>query len=202
MTTDFVHLHVHSQFSFLSSTAKVSDLVRRARAHGMGALGLTDHANMFGAVRFYRECHQQGLVPILGCELNVARSEGGDKVDHLVVLAANSEGYNNLVRLVSESYLDPATPSAPSIRREHVARASRGLVALTGCMNGVLAQQVLEFGPERAEPTLAELRDQFEPGYLFVELQDHGLPEQAVLGDVLRGAAPDSERARGHERPG
>jgi DNA polymerase-3 subunit alpha len=129
------------------------------------------------------------LIPILGCELNVARNEGGDKVDHLLVLAANVDGYQNLVRLVSQSYLDPATPSAPSVRREDIARASRGLVGLTGCMNGVLAQQVLEFGTERAEPTLAELRDQFEPGHLFVELQDHGLPEQAVLGDVLTRAA-------------
>jgi DNA polymerase-3 subunit alpha len=186
---DFVHLHVHSQFSFLSSTAKLTDLVLTAREHGMTALSLTDHANMFGAVRFYKECLKQGLAPILGCELNVARPEGGDKVDHLVVLAKNEEGYRNLVRLVSESYTNPATEHTPGVRLDSIAESSRGLVGLTGCLNGVLPQRILEFGPDSAEPGLADLRDRFEPGHLFVELQDHGLPEQPVLSDLLTRAA-------------
>jgi DNA polymerase III subunit alpha len=187
--TEFVHLHVHTQFSFLTSTVKLGELARRARSLGMSAVALTDHANMFGAIRHYKACRAEGIQPIIGCELNVAREGGKGVVDHLVLLARSREGYRNLIRLVSRGYTQPASPEAPSISLAELEGSTGGLVALTGCLGGVVAQQLMEYGPEQAEPLLARLRDLFEPGSLFVELQQHGLPEQGVITELLCDAA-------------
>ncbi len=189
MAPEFVHLHNHTQFSFLVSTVKVDALIEQTHRLGMRAVAMTDHANMYGAIRFYSGCRAAGVQPILGCELNVARGKAGSKVDHLVVLAATLEGYQNIVRLVSRSHTHPASDEAPSVSLEQIAECARGVVALTGCLNGVVPQQVLELGPDRAEPALGQLREIFEPGHLFVELQDHGLPEQPVLNEILVRAA-------------
>jgi len=189
MAVEFVHLHVHSQFSFLTSSLKIPELVAGVKAQGMRAVALTDHANMFGAVRFYKACQQAEITPILGAELNVARPGAADRVDHLVVLASSLVGYRNLVRLVTRSYTAPGSDEAPSVTLDQIAECAAGLVALTGCLNGVVAQAVLEGGPERAEPVLAALRERFEAGHLYVELQDHGFPEQRVLNEVLVAAA-------------
>jgi DNA polymerase-3 subunit alpha len=189
MSAEFVHLHVHSQFSFLGSTVKLPELVQRVQALGMGAVALTDHANMYGAIRHYKLCRAAGVQAILGCELNVARAEGGEKVDHLVALAASPRGYQNLVRLVSRSYTKPATQGAPALSFEQIAECATGLIGLTGCLNGVVPQQLLEFGAKRARQVLGSLRDIFEPGHLFVELQDHRLPEQPVVNGLLVQAA-------------
>jgi DNA polymerase-3 subunit alpha len=193
MAPEFVHLHNHTQFSFLVSTVKVEALVEQTKALGMRAVAVTDHANMYGAIRFYNGCRAHGLQPILGCELNVSRGAAGSKVDHLVALAATLEGYQNIVRLVTRSYTRPASEEAPSVSLDEVAACSRGVIALTGCLNGVVPQQILELGPNRAEPALGELKDIFEPGHLFVELQDHGLPEQPVLNGILVEAARNVE---------
>jgi DNA polymerase III subunit alpha len=187
--TEFVHLHVHTQFSFLTSTVKVNELARRTKELGMGAVALTDHANMFGAIRHYQACKSAGIQPIIGCELNVARDGGKGVVDHLVLLARSRQGYQNLIGLVSRGYKQPASADAPSIWLSDLEGRTRGLVALTGCLGGVAAQQVLENGPDQGQPALARLRDLFEPEALFVELQQHGLPEQTVVNGVLVQAA-------------
>jgi DNA polymerase-3 subunit alpha len=184
MSAEFVHLHVHSQYSFLTSAVKLSTLASKAKGLGMRAVALTDLANMFGAVRHYTNCRSQGIQPILGSELNVVRDSGGG-VDHLVVLAATTQGYNNLIRLVSDGHLRPASEQAPSVTIEQIGERSAGLVVLTGCLGGVAAQRVLEFGPEAADGLLGNLKERLEPGHLFVELQDHGFPEQPVVNDLL-----------------
>ncbi len=189
MRAELVHLHVHTQFSFLASTVKVGALVDRVVAHGMKAVALTDHANMFGAIRHYTKCREAGIQPILGAELNVKRPEGRGVVDHLVVLAATNEGYANLVRLVSRSHVSSACDSAPSVTLDDVRARAKGLIGLSGCLGGVAAQRVLEQGPDHGEKVLVELRDVFEPGSCFVELQDHGFPEQRVVNRVLVEAA-------------
>jgi len=191
--SEFVHLHVHTQFSFLVSTVKLDALVSRAATLGMRAVALTDHANMYGAIRHWKKCKAAGIQPILGAELNVARPDGRGVVDHLVVLASNQDGYRNLVRLVTRSHTQPAVDTAPSVTLSDVAARSKGLVALSGCLGGVAAQRVLENGPEQGQGVLAELRDSFEPGHLFVELQDHGFPEQQVVNRILTQAARELE---------
>src|SRR5688572_9184068 len=103
MASEFVHLHVHTQFSFLASTIKLAELAPAVKARGMGAVAVTDHANLFGAIRHYKACKALGLTPIIGCELNIAR-DGSDRTDHLMCLASNLDGYKNLVELSSLSY--------------------------------------------------------------------------------------------------
>ncbi|HYQ17275.1 MAG TPA: DNA polymerase III subunit alpha, partial [Polyangiaceae bacterium] len=189
MAAEFVHLHVHSQYSFLTSAVKLSDLPGKAKALGMRGVGLTDVANMYGAIRHYKGCKDKGLTPILGCEVFVPRTNRTGALDHLVLLAENHEGYKNLVRIVSEGHLRSAHDYAPAVTLDFITERNKGIVALSGCMAGVVAQRILEGGVDRAEPTLAEFRDRFEPGHFFVELQDHGFPEQPVLSDVLLKAS-------------
>jgi DNA polymerase-3 subunit alpha len=189
MAAEFVHLHVHTQFSFLASTVKLDELVAKTSALGMRAVAVTDHANMFGAIRHYKKCKAAGLCPILGAELNIARGDGRGAVDHLVVLAKNDDGYHNLIRLVTRSQLHPASAQAPSVTLGDLGSLSKGLVGLSGCLGGVAAQRVMEHGPDHAERVLGELAQRFEPGAFYVELQRHGFPEQRVVSEILVAAA-------------
>ncbi|HKY37180.1 MAG TPA: DNA polymerase III subunit alpha [Polyangiaceae bacterium] len=189
MPAEFVHLHVHSQYSFLTSAVKLSDLPGKAKERGMRGVALTDVANMYGAIRHYKTCQDKGLTPLLGAELFIPRTTASGAVDHLVLLAENQEGYKNLVRIVSEGHLRSAHDYAPAVTLDFITERSKGLIALSGCMAGLAAQRILEQGAEAAEPVLADLRDRFEPGHFFVELQDHGFPEQPVLTDILLKAA-------------
>lgn len=189
MSADFVHLHVHTQYSFLTSSVKVKGLARRAAELGMRAVAMTDSHNMFGAIRHYRECRDNGVLPILGAELNVARGDG--QMDHFVLLASNLDGYKNLVKLVSAGHAEPASQEGPSIELEQLLSRTKGLIGLTGCLGGVVAQQVMEHGPAQGRKKLEELKDAFEKGHLFVELQNHGFVEQPVVNGILREAARD-----------
>ena len=184
---EFAHLHVHSQYSLLDGAVKVKDLVKRVAAGGMKSVALTDHGNMFGAISFYRAAREAAVAPILGCELDIT-ADGGGHAHHLPVLAATLEGYKNLVWLCSRGHVqpDPSAPAGvPSVSLDDLATHTKGLVAMTGCMGGVVAQRILEEGPEVGARVLGRLAEIFEPGALYVELQDHGLPEQAVLNGLL-----------------
>src|SRR5580704_1339713 len=191
MPADFVHLHAHTQYSMLDGAVKVKDLVKRVKAAGMRAVAVTDHANMFGAVTFYKAAKEQGIQAILGSELDVVlpRPEGaradasaahGGHAHHLPLLAATAEGYKNLVGLVTRGQVtpDPSAPGTFAVALDAVAERAKGLVAMTGCMGGVVAQAILEEGPEAGRRVLSRMKEVFEPGSLYVELQDHGLPEQ------------------------
>ena len=212
MTEGFVHLHVHSQYSLLDGAVRVKDLAKQTKALGMEAVALTDHGNMFGAIQHHLACKEVGIKPILGCEVNVARQveappsrRGGGgasgatdlgpdlPLDHLVLLAGSLEGYKNLVRVVSAGHLEPRSGRGPSIDLTTIAERKTGLVGLTGCLGGVVAQEVLEHGEDAGRASLDKLKQTFEPGALYVELQDHGLPEQAVVNDILVRLAKDLE---------
>jgi len=130
---------------------KLDDLAKRAKAHGMRAVALTDHANMYGAIRHYNSARANGLTPIIGCEVNVVRKDASAAFDHLVLLAATNEGYKNLIRLVSEGHLRSASAHGSAISRAQIAERSKGLIALTGCLGGVAAQRILDIrGPGAA----------------------------------------------------
>jgi DNA polymerase-3 subunit alpha len=186
MADEFVHLHVHTQYSLLDGALKVKDLVKRVAAAGMRAVAVTDHGNMFGAITFYKTAKEAKVQAILGCELDVAGR--GGHAHHLPLLAASPEGYKNLIGLVSEAQV-----RGVPIPIERIASASKGLVAMTGCMGGIVAQAVLEEGEARGRDVLATLRDAFEPGSVYVEIQDHGLPEQPVVNGILERLARDLE---------
>jgi DNA polymerase III subunit alpha len=194
MSAEFVHLHVHTQYSFLDGAVRIDALAQRAKELGMHAVAITDHGNMFGALQLHKYCGKAGVMPILGCEVNVARPVPGRDVrhlpiDHLVLLARNLQGYKNLLSMVSRGHTDPASDAGPSVTWETVQEHGAGLVALTGCLGGMAAQHVLEHGEQAAVEILDRLRGAFEKGSLFVELQEHGLVEQPVLNRILVEAA-------------
>lgn len=189
MGGEFVHLHVHSQYSMLDGAVKVKNLVKQVQKQGMDAVALTDHGNMFGAITFYKAAKELGIKAILGSELEVVVGNHGH---HLPLIAATEDGYKNLVWLVSRGYVepDPAGPAGvPCVPLSALEGRTKGLIGLTGCMGGVLSQSILEEGPEAGKKTLAKLKDLFEPGSLYVELQDHGLPEQPILKGILMDLA-------------
>jgi DNA polymerase-3 subunit alpha len=198
MGAEFVHLHVHSEFSMLDGAIRIPELVEHADRMGMPAVAVTDNGNMFGAVQLVRACHGTGVRPILGCEVGFTARDRGDpqnrELAHLLLLASSQEGYHNLVRLVSAGWVDGmAVDDQPRIDFEVLRRHSKGVVGLSACMGGYVAQEILNKGPAVGREALAELRDSFEPGYFFVELQDHGFPENRPLNQVLTKLAQDLE---------
>ncbi len=198
-----MHLHVHSQYSLLDGAVRVKDLSSRAKSLGMNAIALTDHGNMFGILQHILSCKEQAVSPILGCEVNVARPAGSGPpsrrgasdlgedlpIDHLVLLAASERGYKNLVRVVSAGHLAPKSARGPSVTLETIAEHREDLLVLSGCLGGVVAQEVLEQGEDAGLRALGRLKDMLDPGSLYVELQDHGLPEQQVVNGILAQAA-------------
>ena len=184
--TEFVHLHVHTQFSLLDGAVKVKDLVKRVASLKQRAVAITDHGNMFGALGFHKAAKEANVQSILGCEIG-----------HLPLLAATNEGYKNLLWLASHATALPRAEPGVHIEPADLERArasyllakleghTKGLVALTGCMGGPLGQRILYEGEHQGNHLLGQLRELFEPGALYVELQDHGLPEQAPLNTIL-----------------
>ncbi len=196
MSAEFVHLHVHSEFSMLDGAIRIPQLVEQVHQMGMPAVALTDNGNMFGAVQHVRACEAQGIKPILGCEVNFT---SGDRTDpnnhehaHLLLLARSQEGYQNLIRMVSAGWVDGMTAGdQPRIDFDVLRRHRAGVVGLSACMGGFLAQEILLKGPTAGREAMASLRDSFEPDHFFVELQDHGFPENRPLNQVLASLAGD-----------
>jgi DNA polymerase-3 subunit alpha len=188
MAAQFNHLHVHSQYSLLDGAVKVKDLVKRVAAAGMNAVAVTDHGNMFGAITLYKAAKEAKVQAILGCELDVARGSTGTHGHHVPLLASTADGYKNLVWLVSRGHV-----KGGPVTVEEIAARSKGLVAMSGCLGGLVSQAILEEGEGRGREVLGALRDAFEPGSLYVELQDHGLPEQSVINEILVRLARDME---------
>jgi DNA polymerase-3 subunit alpha len=194
MAAEFVHLHVHSEFSMLDGAIRIPALVEHAAKMEMPAVALTDNGNMFGAVQLVRACESTGVKPILGCEVNFTAGDRRDpqnkELHHLLLLAASQEGYQNLVRMVSAGWVDGmAAYAQPRIDFEVLHQHGKGVVGLSACMGGHVAQEILNKGPEVGRDALANLRDCFEPGHFFVELQDHGFPENRPLNQVLGSLA-------------
>ncbi len=185
--SEFVHLHVHTEYSLLDGCSRIRPLLERAQQLGMRALAITDHGALYGAVDFYREATAAGIQPILGMEAYQAVRRYTDrdpKLDattyHLTLLARNEEGYRNLIQLATKSHLE-GFYYRPRVDKELLSAHRKGLVALSGCLNGEVAQRILRGDLRGALQAAAELRDLFEPGQFFIELQDQGLPEQRVL---------------------
>ena len=187
MPAELVHLHVHSEYSMLDGAIRLDALVAQAAKLGQRAIALTDHDNMHGAVQFHKACKGAGIAPILGCEVHVTPGDRRDATNrqqfHLVLLAKGPAGYANLVRLVSLGWVEGA--GRPRIDFELLRRHHKDVVALTGCMGGYVAQQILMKGEDAGLQALGHLAECFEPGHLFVELQDHGFPEQGPLNEIL-----------------
>ncbi len=191
MSTDFVHLHVHTEYSLLDGAARIKDLVAAAAAKGMKALAITDHGSMFGVVDFYKAANKAGIKPILGCEVYVAprtmddREPGKDDANyHLVLLAENEIGYRNLLYIVSEAYTR-GFYYKPRTDKDTLRQYSKGLIALSACLGGEVANAIINRQFDRAGELAGEYEDIFGRGNFYLELQEHGLAEQAGVNREL-----------------
>lgn len=188
--SNFVHLHNHTEYSLLDGLSSIKDLVSKAKEYGMPAVAITDHGNMFGAVKFYKECKAQGIKPIIGCEVYTARRSMYDKTPedkrsgHLVLLAENDTGYHNLIELVSDAYTD-GFYYKPRVDRDLLRDHHEGLIALSACLAGDVQQCIIKGDYEKAKETALEFDRIFGRGNFFLELQDHGLQEDKLVDSSL-----------------
>ena len=192
---EFVHLHVHSEYSLLDGAAQLEKLVQKAKALHFPALALTDHGNLFGALDFYLAAQKAGIKPILGCEVYVApggrkdrgSQDGGyEGANHLTVLVRNEVGYRNLIKLVSKAYLE-GFYYKPRVDKELLAAHADGLLVLSGCLNSEVSRLISAGEGTRAQEVAGWYREVFGPDHYFMEVQAHGLDEQVrVTAETLR----------------
>ena len=181
--SQFVHLHLHTDYSMLDGACDVDKLCERAKQLGMPAVAMTDHGNIFGAVHFVNAAKQAGIKPIIGCELYICKKDDhniertppeGDTYNHLLVLAENEEGYRNLVKITSEASLH-GFYYKPRVSKKFLAEHAKGLIGLSGCLKGEVAERLMEEKYEAARDSAVFYRDIFGKGNFFLEIQDQGL---------------------------
>ena len=195
---EFVHLHNHSEYSMLDGITRItaqdgkgpSELLKSLAKEGTRAVGLTDHGNMYGAIEFYSQCSSLGLKPIIGCEMYLAKGSRTDRGHsqkencHLTVLSKDFTGYQNLMQLVTKGFTEGYYYD-PRIDKELLARHSKGLIVLSGCLKGEISQLITAGHLAEAEKLVCTYRDILEPGCFFLELMDHGIDKQLQLNKAL-----------------
>lgn len=191
MRCNFVHLHVHSEYSLLDGAGRIKNLVRRACDLEMPALALTDHGVMYGVVEFYEACTEAGIKPLLGCEIyytTKSRFDRGSRQHaeayHLLLLCENEVGYSNLIKIVSKAHLE-GFYYKPRADKELLAQYHDGLIATSACLASPICRAILRDDMPTAERLACEFRDIFGRDNFFLELQDHGIPEQRKVNEAL-----------------
>jgi DNA polymerase-3 subunit alpha len=193
MAAEFTHLHLHTDYSLLDGACDVDKLVKHVKSLGQTSAAMTDHGNIYGAVHFFNSAKENGIKPILGCELYIcqdtdhrAKPNPDLKYNHLLVLAENEEGYRNLVRLTSEAALH-GFYRKPRVSKDFLAKHSSGLIGFSGCLAGEVAQRVMEGKYDAAKASAGQFQDIFGRGNFFLEIQDHGLgPDKQVCDAMLQ----------------
>jgi len=187
----FAHLHVHTQYSILDGAASIPKLLSKTKEYGMDALAITDHGNMYGVLKFFNEAKKQGIKPIIGCEVYVARNNRFQKRTkedrsgyHLILLAKNLTGYHNLSKLSSLGFNRDHFYYTPRIDKELLRQYSEGLIASSACLGGELPGAIMNFGKEKALEVINEFTDIFGDDY-YLEIQDSGQPEQAAVNKAI-----------------
>lgn len=186
---NFVHLHLHSEYSLLDGSTRINILPKRVKELGMDAVALTDHGNMYGAIAFYKACKDQGVKPILGCEVYVSEKDMTikDKTNkrfHLILLAENNQGFKNIMKIVSLAFVD-GYYYKPRVDKEVLKKYSKGIIATSACLGGEVQRFILDRDLEAAKAAALEYREIFGENNFFLELQDHGMPEQARVNREL-----------------
>ncbi|MCI6868081.1 MAG: DNA polymerase III subunit alpha [Lachnospiraceae bacterium] len=189
---NFTHLHVHTEYSLLDGSNKIKEYVARVKELGMNSAAITDHGVMYGVIDFYREAKAAGINPILGCEVYVApnsrfdRETGGgeDRYYHLVLLAENNQGYANLMKIVSKGFVE-GFYYRPRVDMEVLRQYHEGIIALSACLAGEVQRYLVRGMYEEAKEAALKYRDVFGEGNYFLELQDHGIPEQKLVNQQL-----------------
>jgi DNA polymerase-3 subunit alpha len=192
MPAEFVHLHLHTEYSLLDGANRIPEVMQRAKDFGMPAVGMTDHGNLFGAIEFFQEAKKAGIKPIIGCEVYMApglhtdrgATNGRDAAYHLTLLATDHDGYQNLVKLVSIAHLD-GMYYKPRIDKELLAQHSGGLLGLSGCLKGEIPAALQADQYNRARDLAAQYRDILGADRFFLEMHDHGIEAQLKVNRVL-----------------
>src|SRR6266481_7891645 len=194
----FVHLHLHTDYSLLDGAIQINPLAKRTQELGMNACAMTDHGNMYGAITFYNTMKTAGIKPIIGCETYIAkgsrkdrggRAAPGEKTNHhLILLAKDLEGYRNLSRLTSKAFTE-GFYYKPRIDKELLAQHSKGLIGLSSCLKGEVAEGLSHQQEKKAVEAAAAYRDILGPGNFFLEMQWHGIEDQRVVNTGLPGIA-------------
>ena len=190
--SDFVHLHLHTEYSLLDGACRITDVMEKAHATKMPAVAITDHGNMFGAIEFYRAAQERGIKPIIGCEVYVAPGSRFDKkasnaraaASHLILLAKDDVGYKNLIKLVTAAHLE-GFYYKPRIDKPLLAEHAAGLIEMTSCLKGEVPAKIVDGQPAQAKAALDEYRHIFAPGDFYIELQDHGMETQHTVNRAL-----------------
>ena len=188
----FAHLHVHTEYSLLDGSNKIKEYVARVKELGMNSAAITDHGVMYGVIDFYREARKQGINPILGCEVYVAPNSrfdrevtgGDDRYYHLVLLAENNEGYENLTKIVSKGFVE-GYYYKPRVDKELLRTCHKGIIALSACLAGEVPRYLTNGMYEEAKERALEYQEIFGKGNYFLELQDHGIPDQQLVNQQL-----------------
>ncbi len=190
--TEFTHLHLHTEYSLLDDACRIGEVISRAKNLGLKSIAITDHGVLYGAVAFYKACKAEGVKPIIGCEVYVAPRSRFDKVNgvdsaryHLILLCKNETGYKNLLKLVSSAWVD-GFYTKPRVDREILQKYSEGLIALSGCLFGEVAQKILQRDMNEAKATAKWYKETFGEGNYYLEIQNHGMiEEKEVIEGVL-----------------
>lgn len=188
----FAHLHVHTEYSLLDGSCKIKELVTRAKELGMEHLAITDHGNMYGVIDFYRAAHEVGINPVIGCEVYVAPGsrfdrenvKGEERYNHLVLLAENNQGYANLMKIVSKGFTE-GFYYKPRVDYEVLEQYHEGIIALSACLAGIVATALRHGQYETAKKEALRLAEIFGPDHFYLELQDHGISDQATVNQGL-----------------
>lgn len=188
----FVHLHVHTEYSLLDGSNKIKEYVSRVKELGMDSAAITDHGVMYGVIDFYKEAKRQGINPILGCEVYVAPNSrfdrevtgGDDRYYHLVLLAENNEGYANLMKIVSAGFVE-GYYYRPRVDKDLLREYHSGIIALSACLAGEVQRYIVKGLYDEAKKTALEYREIFGEDNYFLELQDHGIPDQTLVNQQL-----------------
>ncbi len=188
---EFTHLHLHTEYSLLDGACRIGELVSYAKNSGHKNLAITDHGVLYGAVAFYKECKAQGIKPIIGCEVYVAPRSRFDKVHgvdsqryHLILLCKNETGYKNLIKLVSSAWVD-GFYTKPRVDRELLEKHHEGLIALSGCLFGEVAQCIIQRKTEEAREVALWYKSVFGEGNYYLEVQNHGMVEEREVLDGI-----------------
>ena len=191
---NFTHLHVHTEYSLLDGSNKIKEYVARVKELGMTSAAITDHGVMYGVIDFYRAAKEAGIKPILGCEVYVApgsrfqkdNSQSEDRYYHLVLLAENNQGYANLSKIVSKGFVD-GFYYKPRVDLEVLEKYHEGIIALSACLAGEVQKNLVRGQDEKAKEAALRYENIFGKGNFFLELQDHGIPEQRLVNQKLLG---------------
>lgn len=189
---NFTHLHVHTEYSLLDGSSKISELVEKTKELGMDSIAITDHGNMYGVINFYRAAKKVGIKPIIGCEVYVAPGSrtdrenvsGEERYHHLVLLAENDLGYSNLMKIVSKGFTE-GFYYKPRVDYQVLREYHEGIIALSACLAGIVASNLKKGFYEEAKKEALRLQDIFGEGNFFLELQDHGIVEQQTVNQGL-----------------